>query len=141
MRTLLLSVRPEFAEGLINGTKTAEVRRRFSLDVVGSTAIIYASTPTRAVIGEIRIGEAVEVQREKLWEKYGQRLKIAEVDLEDYLDETETPVILEATEPERWGRPVTLAELRESTGVEPPQSYRFLTDEQAAALRKLSATV
>ena len=53
-RVTLLSVRPRFAEALLNGTKTAEIRRRRANIPDGSLCLLYASAPVRALVGAIR---------------------------------------------------------------------------------------
>ena len=54
-RVLMLSVRPRFARALLAGTKTAEIRRRFPDVPVGTTVVLYSSSPERALLGTMRV--------------------------------------------------------------------------------------
>ena len=47
-RTLLLSLRPRFADAILTGAKTIEVRRRPVNASAGTPISLYASSPLRA---------------------------------------------------------------------------------------------
>jgi len=55
--TLLMSVRPEYAHAIASGEKLVELRRRFSGRHVGSTVLIYASSPEQSLVAVAEIGE------------------------------------------------------------------------------------
>ena len=50
-RTLLLSLRPRFAQAILSGAKTVEVRRRPVNAPPQTPIILYASSPTMAIVG------------------------------------------------------------------------------------------
>jgi hypothetical protein len=49
VRTLLLSLRPQFADAILSGTKTVELRRRPINAQSGTPILLYASRPTMAI--------------------------------------------------------------------------------------------
>jgi predicted transcriptional regulator len=50
-RTLLLSLRPRFADAILAGAKTVELRRRPINARPGTAILLYASRPMMAIVG------------------------------------------------------------------------------------------
>lgn len=139
-RSVLLSVRPEFANALLSGAKTAEVRRRFPSIAAGTILYVYASSPYKQVMGTLRAAAVHRVPPPTVWDRFKQMIGIDRRYLDAYLDGVENASIIEVDMPSIWVRPVTLRELRIHVDVEPPQSYRYLDDLQAAQLESVRAT-
>lgn len=137
-RALLLSVRPRFARGLLAGTKTAEVRRRFPEVPEGTTVIIYSSSPEKAVLGTMRTRRLVRSNTEEIWREYSHAIGIGHAELTDYLEGATDCSVLELDTPNLWPRPVGLAELRRQLGIEPAQSFRYLNTKQLTRLQGLA---
>ena len=57
---ILLSIKPEFAEKILDGTKKFEFRRRVHTRPEVKSVIIYATMPVGRVIGEFSI-ERIEL--------------------------------------------------------------------------------
>lgn len=134
-RTLLLSVKPRYARAILAGRKTIEVRRRFPEVPAGTVVVLYSSSPERAIIGTVRLKQTIRVDPGKVWELYANKIDIEKRALVAYLDGATVSTLLEIEDPETWIRPVTLSALRETLGVEPPQSFRYLAAEQVALIR------
>jgi predicted transcriptional regulator len=50
-RDLLVSVRPKYASQILSGKKTVELRRKFPETIAaGTLALIYSSSPVRAIV-------------------------------------------------------------------------------------------
>jgi hypothetical protein len=55
-RTVLFSIRPFYANKILAGQKTVELRRRFpEVGMPGSTAMIYCTNPVRAIVGSAQM--------------------------------------------------------------------------------------
>lgn len=136
-RALFISVKPKYADAILDGTKTVELRRTRPNLPDGSLVILYSSTPTRAVVGwaqltGVRVGTPIEI-----WDKYGTAAAIDELAYDAYFDGTDQAFALElhsvvAVEP------IPLDVIR-SIGIQPPQSWRYVpadvtTQIQASAL-------
>lgn len=137
-RVLLLSVRPRFAHGLLSGTKTAEIRRRFPDIPVGMTVIIYSTSPEKAILGTMRAKQLVRSNADDIWRDYADVIAIGRSELTEYLDGASECSVLELDRPNVWSRPVQLAELRSVLDLEPPQSFRYLTSRQLTTLHSLT---
>ncbi len=134
MSAILLSVRPVYAAGLLAGTKTAEVRRRFPDQPPGTMIYVYSSSPERAVLGTLRLDAIDRPASADVWLRYRDRIQISRPSLEEYLSDCDEAAILQVSEPTTWQVPVSLIALREVVGIEPPQSFRYLHDHHRRVL-------
>ena len=137
MTAILLSVRPVYASGLLAGTKTAEVRRRFPEQSAGTTIYVYSSTPERAVVGTLRLDGIDRPAVGDVWQQYEHRIQISRPALEEYLADCEHAAILRVSKPVVWAAPMPLRQLRDVVGVEPPQSFRYLDDGHRDAILRV----
>lgn len=147
-RTALLSLRPRFAEALLDGTKTVEIRRRNARLEPGSICLIYASSPVRALVGAFQVDAVYVASAATLWERFGARTALARSEFDAYLAGSPSPCAIAARSAVRFHEAVPLAELRErQRAFVVPQSYRFvapeefprLTNGQACQLTTLAA--
>jgi predicted transcriptional regulator len=73
-RTLLLSLRPRFADTILSGAKTVELRRRPINAQPHTPIILYASNPTMAIVGTARLGEVHAHTPAAAWQKHRKSL-------------------------------------------------------------------
>lgn len=66
---VLLSIKPQFATKIFDGTKKFEFRKRIFKNSNINTVVVYASSPMQKVIGEFTFDEIIEENPEVLWEK------------------------------------------------------------------------
>lgn len=133
-RALFLSIRPQFVEAILAGTKTVELRRTRPNVEVGSLVIFYSSTPTRAIVGWASLAGMVEGTPCQLWDKHGARAAIAEDEFDTYFAGAVSAYGLELEDVVQAVKPVPLATIR-SLGIEPPQSWRYLSSELGCRIR------
>jgi predicted transcriptional regulator len=126
-RALLLSVRPQFAESILDGSKTAEIRRQRPDVRRGTLVIIYATKPKGAIVGTARISAILEGDPDEIWEQHQSRVDISKEDFEDYLEGASMAYILLLERVQRLVPMLTLEEMRAVTDFQPPQSYRYIT--------------
>ena len=133
---VFISVQPRFANPLMSGEKTAEIRRRFPLGLVGSEVFVYSTSPQQAVLGRALIASLDRLSVESVWGHVGPRLQIERGDLDRYLAGAEHVTVISLRSREWFSKPVSLKTLRE-LGVRPPQNYRYLDEALATVLRGL----
>jgi predicted transcriptional regulator len=136
-RTVLLSVRPRWARKLIDGIKTAEVRRRFPRLGTNIDVYLYSSSPEKAVIGKLVLGQVAHLAVGEVWGRYGDQIEISQEELNEYLAGADEAAILHVESSTAWRQSVLLSDLR-GAGIDPPQSWRYLSDEQATAVDRLA---
>lgn len=133
-RALFISIRPQFAQAILEGTKTIELRRTRPNVDVGSLILFYSSSPTRAVVGWASLAGMVEGTPDQLWNDHGERTAIAEDQYDVYFAGTDSAYGLELEDVVKAREPIPLATIR-SLGVEPPQSWRYLPSELGSRIR------
>ncbi|WP_156384392.1 ASCH domain-containing protein [Marmoricola sp. Leaf446] len=132
---LLISIQPRFANAILQGTKTVELRRKPPRDQP-DVVIIYGSGTARAVLGVAQLSEVHTSTPGDIWERFGATAGIARAEFDEYFEGSETASALELTHPRRSGDEVPLSQLRQF-GLEPPQSWRYV--ERQTAIRLLDA--
>ena len=67
MSTILLSIKPEYAKKIIEGTKKYEFRKRLAKHHV-TKIIIYSTFPEKKVLGEVEVTGVLTESKMLLWE-------------------------------------------------------------------------
>lgn len=125
-RDVIFSIRPTHASKILDGTKTVELRRRFTGGIrPGTLALIYTTSPTSALTGFARIQEVQRLAVPDLWKRHRGAACLRKGDFEAYFSGLERGYAIILTSAKPLNRPVSLPELRERFGFEPPQSYQY----------------
>lgn len=135
MPFILMSVRPVFANMLLEGSKTVELRRTRARIEAGSICLLYSSTPVRALVGAMRVARIDTLAPSTIWRKWGANSGLQRSEFNDYFagSPTATALVIDKVEP--FPHAVSLEELRGRwPNFFPPQSYRFLDDRQISTL-------
>ncbi len=66
---VLLSIKPEFAEKIFDGTKKFEFRKTIFKDTNVRKVVVYASAPVQKVIGEFAISDILNDDVDTIWKK------------------------------------------------------------------------
>ena len=66
MATILLSIKPEYANRIFDGQKQYEYRKRIPKKEV-SKIVVYSSAPEQAVIGEVEVVKTLNMKPTPLW--------------------------------------------------------------------------
>ncbi|WP_116996680.1 ASCH domain-containing protein [Desertimonas flava] len=124
---VLISLRPRFANLILAGEKTTEIRRGPSRLQAGATALVYSSLPVRALIGAVMIADVYVRAPSTVWRKWGSSTGLRRHEFERYVEGCEqvTAILLGAHT--TFPQPVSLDELRRRAGTfVAPQSYRYV---------------
>jgi predicted transcriptional regulator len=122
--TVLLSIKPEYANRILSGSKRFEFRRVIFREKTVSKVIIYSSSPVQRVVGEFTIGKILALGREELWSKTREYSGIQKSHFDQYFHGCEMAFAIEVLSPRRYSRPRKLADATNFTL--PPQSFRYL---------------
>lgn len=127
-RVVFLSLRPRFAELLLDGGKRVELRRIRPQADPGTLAVIYAASPVRAVLGTCVVEAIGAAAPDDIWRLHGPDTAITWRDFRDYFAGASRAVAITVVQPTRLPHPVPLAQLRGIWGgFQPPQSFRYVT--------------
>ena len=124
---LFLSLRPEFAELILNGVKKVELRRVRPRAVPGTSVIVYATSPVKAVLGGCRVRSVTTAHPDEVWELHGALASVERDGFDEYFAGAERATAIQLGSPWRLARPVPLSVLRTNwDGFNPPQSFRYV---------------
>jgi predicted transcriptional regulator len=132
---IVFSIKPKYAEQILSGSKTVELRRRFPNKVAsGSNALIYVTSPTRAMAGVASIERVVRDCPQSIWRNFSAKAGIDRAEYDSYFNGSEFAyaIILEDARP--FDRSLKLDELRSRFDFEPPQSFLYAKAELRNAL-------
>jgi predicted transcriptional regulator len=90
----LISIRPNFAESIMSGAKTIELRRRIPNVQAGLKLWIYSTMPTGAVIGTATIEQVIYGTPDSLWQVAHRHAGLSRVDFDRYFSGTDRGVAL-----------------------------------------------
>lgn len=132
----LISVHPCYAEKIISGEKKIEFRRSWATKPV-DVLVIYATTPIQRIIALADVKQIIVGSKTKLWSlAKGVGGGISRRKLFDYLDGKKSAVAIELS----MVKPIADGldpKCIFGPDFRPPQSFRYLKDEEYLKLRKL----
>lgn len=108
---LLLSIRPHFADAIIEGRKTIELRRTRPNISPGTCVLLYASAPRMAVVASARVTSILEDEPANIWRDHQNEVGISAAGFEDYFWGADTAYALRLQNVAAVG-PLPLSELR-----------------------------
>jgi len=131
VKVLLLSIKPEYANKILDGEKSIEFRRVRPNVEAGDLCLIYASGAQRALIGAFEVGGVVETSAPNMWRKWGKHAGADRATFMNYFDGSKSAYGILIRNSERLKKEIPLVSLRKLfTGFRPPQSFRYLSTEQ-----------
>ncbi|MGC3971614.1 MAG: ASCH domain-containing protein [Pirellulales bacterium] len=134
-RRLLLSIHPKYVEKILSGEKTIELRRRAPRLAAGSPLLIYATVPVKSLVAVSWIEKIVTGPLVLLWQRVRDEAAVSREDFNAYFTGTETGAGICVKNVTRLSSPLPLDELRDRLpGFHPPQSFRYLTDDEVESL-------
>lgn len=83
MKSLLLSIKPEYVERILQGTKRFEYRKRLAQEPVDAI-YIYSTTPVMKVVGMVKVLGHLEMSPSALWEKTKAQAGISRAKYREY---------------------------------------------------------
>src|SRR6478735_2562968 len=110
--TVLLSIRPRFAELILNGTKTVELRRSLVKASAGDRMLLYVSSPRSSVVGYFDVQAVESGTPQKLWMLVRDKCGLSRKEFNDYYVEAKSAVAIFLSNPKLLKKPIPLSELR-----------------------------
>ncbi len=120
---VLLSIRPEFAFKIFDGSKRYEFRRSIFRRSQVTRIIVYASDPVCRVIGEFEVGDILHEEPEVLWSKTWPHAGITKERFLDYFKGRPKGYAIQVRSTRLYEPPLPLQSLMVTS---PPQSFVYL---------------
>lgn len=121
--TVLLSIKPEFAEKIFDGTKKYEFRKSIFKNADVKKIVVYASSPVQKVIGEFAIAGVLNDNVEAIWEETHQDSGITYDFYMSYFSNKERAYAIKIGQTTRYHQARDLSDYNIKT---PPQSFAYL---------------
>jgi len=122
---VLLSIKPEFAEKIFEGTKRYEFRRSVFKNKNVKTVVVYASSPVQRVIGEFEIDSILNDELKQLWNITKEFSGITENFFFDYFQNKEKGYAIKIKKTRKYNKSLSL---KDDFNVNPPQSFMYLEE-------------
>jgi len=134
-KTLFISIHPKYAEMILLGRKTVELRKQRPNVAQGCIVFLYASSPVKKLLGMFEVDTVIEDDPETLWSKVHHFAGVSRSTYKEYYSEKKKAfgIVIKRAYP--LERTIELDELRTIfPGFHPPQSYRYLDYDDANLL-------
>ncbi|MCK5561377.1 MAG: ASCH domain-containing protein [Thermoplasmata archaeon] len=122
MVDIILSIKPEFAEKILNGEKLFEFRKQVPRQKI-SWVFIYASSPFKKIVGCFRVKNILNGTPEEIWEKCGSYGGIDQERFFSYCGENEIVYGFEISEVTKFEPPINPYE--GDGNFKAPQSFAY----------------
>ena len=122
---LLMSIRPEFAEMILQKKKTVELRRKFSTRWLGHRINLYASAPVMGLVGEARISGIAVNHPDIIWERFHDQIGCTRAQFDQYARGASEIYAIELDEVKAYRDRFPLVQITSllQENLVPPQSY------------------
>jgi len=120
---VLLSIKPQYADKILNGDKKFEFRRLLYKSPNVEKIIIYATSPVMKVIGEFDVATVHSMELEDLWERTMEFSGIEKDFYDSYFVGKDIGHAIEVKKAKRYSKPKYLKDFNISHA---PQSFVYL---------------
>lgn len=121
--SVLLSIKPEFAEKILSGEKRFEFRRVMPKRDV-DRVVVYASSPVCRIVGEFTVRRVVTASPKQLWRLTRTHAGIQKRYFEAYFMGRDKAHAFEIDQAQRYDEPIDPRKVRRSFRA--PQSFVYL---------------
>jgi predicted transcriptional regulator len=136
LTSVILSIKPIYAQAIMSGTKKVEFRKKIFKRAVDKI-FVYSSSPEKKIIGFFTIKEIVENSPEKLWDEFNKVGGIEKDDFFSYYQGSETGFSIKISEVEKFENGIDPADFFENFCA--PQSYIYLEEKTAINMEEKTA--
>jgi predicted transcriptional regulator len=120
---VLLSIKPEYADKIFNGTKLFEFRRSIFKNPDIKTVVVYASSPVQKVIGEFDIESILHESIDELWRLASEHGGVQKQFFFDYFSNKDSGFAIKIRKTRRYK---IAKNLESEFKVKPPQNFLYL---------------
>ena len=123
---VLLSIKPEFAYKIFDGTKRYEFRRSIFKRKDIKKILVYASSPVQRIIGEFEISAVLYDDVERLWNITKHEAGISKEFYNQYFENKKKAFAIKIGLTTLYDTPISLSDINVDYA---PQSFFYLTSE------------
>ncbi len=124
----MLSIKPEYATQIFEGTKRFEFRKSVFKAANVKTAVVYVTRPVGKIVGEFDIDDIICERPNALWKITSEYSGISKELFDEYFDGRDKSFALVVGEVRQYDTPINPYQAMEN--FTPPQSYMYLKEGQ-----------
>lgn len=139
---MLISLKPDYADLVFQGLKTAELRRRISGDIVNRDVFVYVSSPVKMLRGGFRCGQVWSGSPEQIWSEVSRMAGVSRQVFDNYYQGSDVAFAIQIIDVWEYANPRSLEDLRtQFPGFVVPQSYRYAKADECRSFRNMKRIV
>lgn len=139
--TLVMSLRPEYAELILKGCKTIEFRRRFSKKYQGAKIVFYVTAPAKRFMFMATIAQVDHLTNDQLWATHHKSGGVSKNIFDNYFAGTESGYGIHLSNIRDFSNQLDLKRAQQiAPQWRPPQSFQRL-DRKSPLMRALDLPI
>ncbi|SOD19766.1 hypothetical protein [Pedobacter xixiisoli] len=120
---VLLSIKPEYAFKIFEGTKKFEFRKVIFKKPNIKTVVVYASSPVQQVIGEFEIDTILSFDPDSIWNLTKKYSGITKDFFDEYFADRDIAHAIKIKNTIKYSEPLSI---KDAFNAVPPQSYMYI---------------
>lgn len=120
---VLLSIKPEYANKIFDGSKKFEFRKAIFKNPSIKKVIVYASSPVQQVIGEFEIEGILSDNPQQLWNKTRDHSGVSEEFFFNYFVDKKIGYAIKIINIKKYKTPLCI---KQNFNIIPPQSFTYI---------------
>ena len=130
MSQVIISLRPEYGELVVSGSKTVELRNRIVRVDSGTTMWIYITRPVGEIVARASIRSVIHDSPLAIWTRFCKQMCIDHEVFYNYVGDREQVSALVLEDVRKMENPVAIGSIRRVVrAFHPPQFYARITPE------------
>lgn len=125
MCSVLMSIKPEYVQGIMSGRKIYEFRKKTFKRAV-NRIYIYSTVPVKKIVGEAEIESVIVDTPEELWRITHSGAGINKDFFDRYFEDRKEAVAYKLVNIKKYKEPKNLSEMGIKTA---PQSYQYVEEQ------------
>lgn len=132
---LLMSIKPMFAERILSGSKSVEIRKRFSDKWEGHEVFLYASRPLSALVGKPTVNSITRGEPDQIWGRFESNIGCSKEEFDAYVSDSSEIFAVELKSVSAFKESILLRYLSEllHERLTAPQSYSEIKPDRTRA--------
>ena len=123
MKAVLLSIKPEFAHKIFDGSKKFEFRKQVFKDTSVKKVIVYSSSPEQKVIGEFEIETILSDTPDNIWIQTSFCSGITQEFYNEYFEGRDKAFAIKVASTKKYRKQKSLADFNVQSA---PQSFAYV---------------
>ncbi|PZO76104.1 MAG: hypothetical protein DI629_16485 [Mesorhizobium amorphae] len=138
--SLLISIKTKFADKILSGEKTIEVRKQFPpMNSFDGRMLVYSSGSAKSLVALVEVESVTRLPVASFWNAYGAQTALSAQEIDLYFGSATEGCAVRIKSVLPLARTVSYSELKDVWGIAPPQSYRYISPTDLSSLVQVAS--